>query len=110
MRGFSVYLAAGILVVLAMDFVAPPVGLGIKVSAWPVAEPGTTIQAVDRTRKGDRLPTATAPVTGDKMRPAENPRELLVGCDPAFNPISAGAFKSLAARCIATLMGHAAAG
>ena len=69
MRGFSIYLAMGILVVLAMDLVAPPAGLGINVFAWPVAEPGTIIQSVDRTGKGDRLtvPTATSPATALRL-------------------------------------------
>ena len=38
MRGLASYLLAGMLVVLAMDFVAPPGGLGLAVRATPVAE------------------------------------------------------------------------
>src|SRR5664280_3526434 len=42
MRGFASYLLAGILVVLAMDFVAPPAGLGLAVRASPVTELSAT--------------------------------------------------------------------
>ncbi len=35
MRGLAAYVLAGILTALALDFVAPPVGLGMAVGAPP---------------------------------------------------------------------------
>jgi hypothetical protein len=99
MRGFSIYLAMGILVVLALDFIAPPVGLGFDVIAWPVVERGSIVQFVDRSNKGDRLPAPTA--TGKQLMP-KKPPTILIGCDPAFSPLTAAAHANLPARCIAT--------
>ena len=60
MRGFASYMLAGILVVVAMDFIAPPVGLGLPVGAWPTVEQGSLVQSVNRSHKGDRLNVPTA--------------------------------------------------
>lgn len=98
MRGFSLYLVAGILVVLALDMIAPPVGLGFSIGAWPTVESGSTIQAVDRTHKGDRLRSSTT--IGKQPMPAPPP-VMLVGCDPAFSPLSASARANFPGRCIA---------
>jgi hypothetical protein len=98
MRGIVSYLLGGILVVLAMDFVAPPVGFGLVVGAWPVAARGTTTQFVDRTHKGDRLGLPTAI---DKRRSPITPSTIMVGCDPAFSPLSTSAQTSASGRCIA---------
>ena len=96
MRGFASYLLAGVVVVLALDFVAPPIGLGMAVGAWPAA-PVTTIQAVNRTNKADRMPLPTA------IQKREAPRKspaLLAGCDPVFSPLSASAQANFAGRCL----------
>jgi hypothetical protein len=99
MRGLGVYLAAGILVVLAMDFIAPPVGVGLDVVAWPKVEQDTLVQHVDRMHKGDRLPMPTA--AGKQMAPKQ--KHLLVGCDPAFSTLSVAARANFSARCVAAM-------
>jgi hypothetical protein len=99
MRGFALYMVAGILVVLAMDFIAPPVGLGLAVGAWPAVARGTIVQSVDRTGKSDRLNLPTATV-GRQQSPRKSPT-VLVGCDPVFSPLSASARANFARRCIA---------
>jgi hypothetical protein len=98
MRGFASYLVAGILVVLAMDLIAPPVGLDLSVGAWPVVEHGITLQSVDRTKKSDRMPVPTA--VGKQQVPRKPPT-MLVGCDPVFSPLSASAQANFAGRCVA---------
>lgn len=97
MRRFSIYLAAGILVVLAMDLIAPPVGMGFDVFAWPVVKRDAIIQHVDRSNKGDRLLVPTA--ASRQLLPQRQP-PFLIGCDPAFSPLSGGARTNIPARCI----------
>jgi hypothetical protein len=99
MRGLGIYVAVGILVVLAMDFVAPPAGLGLYVSAGPLAAP-QIVQHVDRSHKGDRLPAPT--IVGRRPEPKQH-RPLLVGCDPAYSPLSAAAHASVPARCVSEI-------
>src|SRR5471030_1745934 len=43
MRGFASYLVAGVLVVFAMDFIAPPAGLGLALGAWPAVDQNTVV-------------------------------------------------------------------
>jgi hypothetical protein len=98
MRGFISYVVAGILVVVAMDFIAPPVGLGLAVGAWPAVEQGPVVQSVIRTNKSDRL---SVPATiGKQQAPRKSPT-MLVGCDPVFSPLSASAQANFPGRCIA---------
>ncbi len=99
MRSLGSYIVAGILVVLAMDFIAPPVGLGLAVGAWPVADDATAIQKVNRTHKSDRLSIPTTTV-GKQQAPRKSPT-MLVGCDPVFSPLSASAHANFPGRCIA---------
>ena len=98
MRRFASYLLVGIFVVLALDFIAPPVGLGLSVYAWPGAARGETLQSVDRTNKSDRLPTPAA--IGKQQAPHKAPI-VMVGCDPVFSPLSASARANFAGRCVA---------
>jgi hypothetical protein len=99
MRGFASYVVAGILVVLAMDFIAPPVGAGLAVGAWPAVDRGAVVQSVDRTGKSDRL---TVPMTTfGKQQVPRNLPTMLVGCDPVFSRLSASAHANFAGRCIA---------
>jgi hypothetical protein len=88
MRGIALYLylLAGILVVLAMDFVAPPVSLGLTVRAWP-AERAVT-QFIDRTHKSDRL---SLPASAGKQHTPERPPAVMIGCEPLFSPLTARA-------------------
>jgi len=96
MRGFSSYLLVGILVVLVLDFIAPPVGLGLTAGAGFAAQ-GATLQTVDRTNKGDRRPLPAATV-GKQLQKAP---PMLAGCEPVFSPLSASARANFAGRCIA---------
>jgi hypothetical protein len=98
MRGLISYLVAGVLVVLALDFIAPPMGFRLPVKAWPVAQPGTVIQAVDRSHKGDRL---ALPAAHNKRPSMTKPGTVLIGCDPAFSPLSASAHANFPGRCVA---------
>ena len=100
MRGLASYLLAGILVVLAMDFFAPPAGLGFVVGATPLAEPSATTQFVDRTHKGDRLSLPT-PV-GEQQTPAP-PLPVMIGCDPPFSRLLALARTNVSGRCVAEI-------
>lgn len=98
MRGFASYLLAGILVVLAIDFIAPPGGLGLPVGAWPTVEQGSLVQSVNRSYKGDRL---NVPMAVDKSHAPRKLPTLLVGCDPVFSPLSASAHANVARHCVA---------
>jgi hypothetical protein len=98
MRSLGSYIVAGILVVLAMDFIAPPVGLGLAVSAWPAVDQGPVGQSVMRIHKSDRLSVPTT--IGKQQAPRKSPT-MLVGCDPVFSPLSASAQANFSGRCIA---------
>jgi hypothetical protein len=93
MRDFMSYLIAGVLLVLAMDFVAP---FGPSASAWPELPVKPIEQIVNRGGKGDRLlvPTAIKP-----QQPQKRPT-MMVGCDPAISPMSVSAYANFAARCV----------
>ena len=106
MRGIPTYLMAGTLVVMAMDFVAPPVGLGLAVRATPVAEHSATKQFVDRTHKGDRL---SLPASVGEQQTPEPPPAAMIGCDPPFSRLLASARANVSGRCIAE-MAHPLAG
>ena len=93
MRGFLSYVVASILVVLALDFIALPVGLGLAVAAGPAVD---QTQIVVRSHKRDRL---SVPAAGAKT-PSKSPI-MLVGCDPVFSPLSASAQANFAGRCVA---------
>jgi hypothetical protein len=107
MRGFALYLVAGAVLVLAMDLIAPPVGLGLAVGAWPAVAHDSIVQSVNRSHKADRLlvPTTTigkVPTTtiGKQQSPPKSPA-VMVGCDPVFSPLSASARANVAGRCVA---------
>jgi hypothetical protein len=106
MRGFASYLLAGILVVLAMDFVAPPAGLGLAVRASPVTELTATPQFVDRTHKGDRL---SLPASVGEQQTLEPSSGIMIGCDPPFSRLLASARANVSGRCVAE-MAHPLAG
>ena len=106
MRGFASYLLAGIMAVLAMNFVAPPVGPGLAVRATPVAELSATPQFVDRTHKGDRL---SLPASVGEQQALEPPLPIMFGCDPPFSRLLASARANVSGRCVAE-MAHPLAG
>src|SRR5665213_3120351 len=96
MRGVASYLLAGILVMLVLDFIAPRAGLGLAIRAQPVnALVVVPNQFVDRTHKGDRLPLPTD--IGRQQRPHV---PLMIGCEPAFSPLSNSAGANVAGRCV----------
>ncbi len=98
MRGLTSYLLAGILVMLVLDFIAPPAGLGLAVGATPAVGYAAPNQIVDRTHKGDRLVLPTE--VGKQQTPIPLPK-VMVGCDPAYSPLLTSARASTAGRCIA---------
>jgi hypothetical protein len=98
MSSFTVYVAAGGLFVLAMDFIAPSAGTGLRVAAWPTIDDGIT--HVDRTHKSDRL-TPPATVVDKRHAPVQQSPRVLIGCDPVFSPFSSAARLNFSARCVA---------
>jgi hypothetical protein len=101
MPSLITYLAAGAFVVLAMDAVAPPVGIGLPALAWPsVRGDAQTQQTVNRAGKGDRLPL---PLARKSLRPAPPSPRILVGCEPVFSPLSAAARSNHSGRCVAAI-------
>src|ERR1041384_2735015 len=98
MRGFVSYLLGGILAVLALDMIAPPVGIGMAVSAWPSVEAPAVRTVVNRAPKGDRLPIPDVTV---RKPNAPEKQPLLIGCEPAFSPLSVSAQLNYPGRCMA---------
>lgn len=98
MRGFIWYLVAGFAVVLTMDLIAPPVGLGMALVTWPAAKSEPAAQFVNRTHKGDRLPV---PVVSHRQKAPSVAPETLVGCETVFSSLSANARLNFAGRCLA---------
>lgn len=98
MRGFMSYIFAGVIVVVAMDVIAPPAGLGLAVGTWPEVDKNTAAQVVDRTHKGDRLQVPTA--NSRRPSPPQQPATL-VGCEPVFSSLSASSRANFAGRCMA---------
>jgi len=98
MRGFMSYIFAGLVVLVAMDAMAPPAGLGLAIATWPSVDGNAAVQVVDRTHKGDRLQVPTA--NSDRMSPRSTPA-MLIGCEPVFSSLSASSRANLAGRCVA---------
>jgi hypothetical protein len=101
MRGFTSYLLAGFVVVLAMDLIAPPIGLGMSLVAWPAAKEAPIVQIVNRTHKGDRLQVLQVPTASDHQKAPSVAPATLVGCEPVFSSLSANAKLNFAGRCLA---------
>ncbi len=98
MRGFIIYMSVGSFAVLVMNFLAPQPGFGLDAGARLAREPGAAIQSVDRAHKSDRL---TVPkLAGEPQAPKKPAAVMLVGCDPAFSPLSSAARANLPARCV----------
>jgi len=98
MGKFVSYIFAGSAVVLVMDVIAPPVGLGLALMGWPEVAGNATPQIVDRTHKGDRL---QAPMAHDRQRTLPSAPPVLIGCEPVFSALSSGARANFSGRCIA---------
>jgi len=97
MRNFLSYVSAGALVVLLLDVIAPPVGWGLGLAAWPPVDGQTIPQVVDRTHKSDRFPLPRA--TGRGTTPPDAP--VLVGCEPVFSALSKEKQADFLGRCLA---------
>jgi len=97
MRGFIIYMAAGTLAVLVMNFIAPPSGFEFDFGTGAALARDPGIQSVDRTHKNDRL--SVPRLAGERSVPAKPPA-MLVGCDPAFSPLTPAARANFPARCI----------
>lgn len=100
MRGIASYLLGGGLAVLAIDLVAPPVGLGLVDGTSRVAAPHAGTQIVDRTHKGDRLSVPTS--LGKPPAPTKL-RAVIIGCDPPYSPLLASARAASPGRCVAEI-------
>jgi hypothetical protein len=100
MRGLSIYLMAGALLVVALDFIAPPVGPGLDVATSPAVDRDASLQFVDRTHKSDRL---HAPSVIGRRQVPRKPVRVMIGCEPVFSPLSAAMRTNFPARCIAEL-------
>lgn len=105
MRGYCRALAAGLIGALAM--LAIIIGLGAPdLTARSAALP--SVQTVNRTLKGDRLPLAPAFHPNTVNRPFETsvPREsasnsrLPDGCEPLVSPFSSFELARIAGRCV----------
>jgi hypothetical protein len=79
------------------------VGLIPFLSSDPTAGAGlvhkTPAFSVNREFKGDRLPVNTA-AARDARRTEQHPREVPIGCDAAFSPISAPRLAYIYGRCM----------
>ncbi len=98
MRGFLSYSLAGLVLLVAMDAIAPPAGLGLAIGTWPSVDGSTAELVVDRTHKGDRLqaPLANSGRTSPSSAPA-----MLIGCEPVFSSLSASSRANFPGRCVA---------
>lgn len=90
-------LLAGLTAGIALGFSAPTLNWGFAVSAGPAAPAGTTLQWVDRTRKGDRL---DVPMTRVGKQPVSTPK-VLIGCEPVSSPLASTMRASVPGRCAA---------
>jgi hypothetical protein len=107
MRGVTGGVVAGAVALLALDVFAPPVGLGLGISAWPaIGTDESAAQSVDRTHKADRL------LPRDAVGPAPAaPTNASAGCELPFSPLSRSAQGGdFARRCIAQIGWRRSAG
>jgi len=95
MRRFVSYVIAGILVVLMLDMIAPPVGLGLSPVGAATFTGDAGLQSVDRTHKADRIPVTTV----SKQQPATR-APVLQGCEPAFSVLASSARANFARSCV----------
>ena len=98
MRGCVSYVTAGVVVMLSMDLIVPPVGLGLVVGARPAVDRSSALQSVDRKHKGERMPALT--IIGKQQLPLKLPA-VLIGCEPVFSPLSASTHANFPGRCVA---------
>jgi hypothetical protein len=85
----GLYLAAGLLVGLAVSFLVPPAETSFALGTSSVSTHSVSTQIIDRTHKADRLPLPQQfihSVPPSRHTPATQTGPVGLGCDPAFNP------------------------
>jgi len=117
MRGLSIYFFASLAILLAIDYPAPPAAVGPAMPGQAATPAGFAASAgasaplysVNRTLKADRLLSkhpkrdavrslSAPPAREIPIEPARQPT-IIVGCDPAFSPLSASV--NIASQCLA---------
>lgn len=107
MRTLAGCVLGGGVLLLAMTHVALPGGPGMSVFSPASRQPDAlTLQYnVNRTAKSDRLPARFISDRGVKPRkPVVRERTILIGCDPAFSPLTGGV--NFTGRCLVENMGQ----
>jgi hypothetical protein len=105
-------LGSTLAVVFAFGCLAAPAGSGTAPStpAAAVSSIASLSSQVDRTRKGDRLLVVRQDTPAASREPATSlpvetqpslPRQIPVGCDPAFSTLSVFARLNFPSRCLA---------
>ena len=85
-----------------MEFVPPPVVIGLPIDAWPAID-GRTTQYVDRTHKSDRLkPPST--VVDQRHAPVRHPHGVPIACEPVFSPLATARRLNFPGRCLAEIV------
>jgi hypothetical protein len=97
MRGFISYTFAAIVVLVALDAIAPPAGFGLAIDAPAIEKESGMSQLVDRTHKTDRLQLPLA--NGRRVSPRRAPA-VMIGCEPVFSSLSASSRANFARRCV----------
>jgi hypothetical protein len=98
--------AGGLALVLLMDYVAWSGSTGVNRNPQSFhSQTSPALHVVDRTGKGDRLPSAREsgqskiqPVPAAPRRPL--PSNIPVGCDPAFSPLTSSSQVNFTGRCL----------
>lgn len=101
MRGFVPYVAAAFCAAILADVTAPPAAPGRSAFGNPAPQSDSFHyyrQSVDRTHKSDRLDAR--PTFGKRQAPSK-PAPIMIGCDPAFSPLSGATSANFPGRCAA---------
>jgi hypothetical protein len=100
--------AGGFAVVLLTDYVTLPAATWLNPDQQSIHAPApTSMHAVDRTRKGDRLLPSPRDSGASKVQPAPaeqtrpHPQRIPVGCDPVFSPLTGSTRANFTGRCLA---------
>lgn len=96
MRNFLSFVLLGVLVVILVDVIVPPIGLGFG-AVRPAVDHQEKPQVVDRTHKSDRLQVHRANVPRVISPGAPVP----VGCEPVFSALSKEKRVNFPGRCLA---------
>jgi hypothetical protein len=102
MHGFGTNFLAGLFLGAAVAVLAPlaATDLAAGVARTDAVQTKFEVQTVNRASKTDRLHNPQRATRGDDESKSK-PVKILVGCDPAFSPLSKGASMNFASRCVA---------